>query len=56
VMSRLPPASWAGQRFGGLVYGSETRLDVALHAAQRLVPGLGHDHVRGGVRVPEMGD
>jgi hypothetical protein len=45
----------AGQRLGGLVYGGQARLDVTLHAAQRLVAGLGHDHVGRGGGLAQVG-
>jgi hypothetical protein len=37
------------------VHGGQAEFDVALDAAQRLVPGLGRDHVGRGVGLAQMG-
>lgn len=45
----------AGQCLGGFVDGGEAGFDVALHRPQALVPGFGHDDVRGDIGFAEVG-
>jgi CheY-like chemotaxis protein len=46
----------AGQGFGGLMDGGESRFDVPLHRPQALVAGLGQDDVGGDVGLAEVAE
>jgi hypothetical protein len=52
---RLAASAGAGESLGGLVHRGKAGFDVALDAAQGLVPGLGHDDVGGDVGLAEVG-